>query len=129
VALQVLVNGTQVVPLDPFSQMFGGSGGPVQRRPIQERASGSGFVYSRDGLILTNAHVGPKSTSAITVVFANGDRIKGRLFSSSPCIDLAIVKVDNYAKMPPPVQFAPNVPCRLSCTAFSPVMISPGVRI
>ena len=105
VALQVVVNGTQLVPTDPMSQFFGG-GGPVVRQRVQERASGSGFVYSRDGLIVTNAHVVPRGTSKITVVFANGDRIAGHLFSSNPAADLALVKVDGYAKLPPPVEFA-----------------------
>ena len=105
VALEVVVNGTQLVPADPFQQFFGG-GGPMQQQHVQERASGSGFVYNRDGLILTNAHVVPKGTTSITVVFANGDRVKGHVYSSNPAIDLALVKVDNYAKLPPPVEFA-----------------------
>jgi S1-C subfamily serine protease len=105
VALQVTVNGTQLVPTDPFAQMFGG-GSPYQRQRVIERASGSGFVYSRDGLIVTNAHVVPTGVSKITVVFSNGDRIPGRVFSSNPGADLALVKVDNYAKLPPPVEFA-----------------------
>jgi S1-C subfamily serine protease len=105
VALQVVVNGTQVMPTDPFSQMFGG-GGPVQRQRVQERASGSGFVYSRDGLIITNAHVVPRGTSRIKVLFSNGDRVDGHVFASNPASDLALVKVDNYAKLPPPVEFA-----------------------
>lgn len=106
VALEVIVNGTHVVPADPIAQFFGGSGGPVVRQHVRERASGSGFVYSRDGLILTNAHVVPAGTSQITVVFNNGDKIKGHVFSSNPAVDLALVKVDNYAKLPPPVEFA-----------------------
>src|ERR1700694_3152625 len=44
VALQVTVNGTQMVPTDPMSQFFGG-GSPMQRQRVIERASGSGFVY------------------------------------------------------------------------------------
>jgi S1-C subfamily serine protease len=105
VALEVVVNGTQVVPVDPFSQLFGQQGPTVERR-VRERASGSGFVYSRDGLILTNAHVVPKGTSSIVVVFRNGDKIKAHLYASNPAADLALVKVDNYAKLPPPVDFA-----------------------
>jgi S1-C subfamily serine protease len=106
VALEVVVNGTQLVPTDPISQFFGGNGGPVIRQHVRERASGSGFVYSRDGLILTNAHVVPAGTSQITVVFNNGDKVKGHVFSSDPAVDIALVKVDNYAKLPPPVDFA-----------------------
>jgi S1-C subfamily serine protease len=105
VALQVIVNGIQLVPTDPMAQFFGGSS-PVQRQRVVESASGSGFVYSRDGLIVTNAHVVPKGTSQITVIFANGDRVKGHVYSSNPGADLALVKVDGYAKLPPPVEFA-----------------------
>jgi serine protease Do len=105
VALEVVVNGTQLVPVDPLSQIFGG-GGPVIRQRIRERASGSGFVYSRDGLILTNAHVVPRGTSSITVVFNNGDKVKGHVYASNPGVDLALVKVDGYNKLPPPLEFA-----------------------
>ena len=105
VALEVVVNGTQLVPVDPISQMMGG-GGPVIRQRVRERASGSGFVYSKDGLILTNAHVVPRGTSQITVVFNNGDKVKGHVYASNPAVDLALVKVDGYAKLPPPAEFA-----------------------
>jgi serine protease Do len=54
---------------------------------------------------VTNAHVVPKGTTTIQVVFANGDRVPAKLFSANPGIDLALVKVDNYAKLPPPVEF------------------------
>jgi serine protease Do len=105
VSLLVTVNGSRLVPADPFSQFFGGGQGPVTRQRYQERASGSGFVYRSSGLILTNAHVVPTGTSSVTVVFANGDHIPGHVYSSNPGTDLALVKVDNYAKLPPPVEF------------------------
>ena len=105
VSLLVTVNGSRLVPADPFSQFFGGGGGPVTRQRFQERASGSGFVYRSSGLILTNAHVVPAGTSAVTVVFSNGDHIPGHVYSSNPGTDLALVKVDNYAKLPPPLEF------------------------
>jgi S1-C subfamily serine protease len=105
VSLLVTVNGTRYAPPDPFSQFFGGGVQQGVPQRIQERASGSGFVYRSSGLILTNAHVVPKGTSQITVVFSNGDHVPGHIYSSNPGADLALVKVDGYAKLPPPVEF------------------------
>ncbi len=109
VALNVTVNGQQVVPNDPFSQMFG-TQSPGRVQQYRARASGSGFVYSRDGLIVTNAHVirppNGGTVSKIEVIFQNGDRLPGHVFSANVGADLALVKVDNYAKLPPPVEVA-----------------------
>ena len=108
VALDVVVNGKRFVPADPFAQLFG-SGGNGQMQPYREEASGSGFVYARNGLIATNAHVvqfGQGADVKITAVFKNGDRIPAHVYAANPQADLALVKVDNYAKLPPPVQFA-----------------------
>jgi serine protease Do len=100
VALDVNINGTRVMPSNPFGD-FGGAG---QLTPFHEQASGSGFVYSTSGLILTNDHV-VHGASRIQVLFANGDRITGHIFSENSAADLALVKVDHYAKLPPPVTF------------------------
>jgi serine protease Do len=105
VSLLVTVNGTRTEAADPFSQMLGGQNGPSQPQQFEERASGSGFVYNKQGLIVTNAHVVPHGTTSVMVVFANGDHIPGKVFSSDPGADLALVKVDNYAKLPAPVEF------------------------
>jgi serine protease Do len=105
VSLFVTVNGTRIVPPDPASQFFSGQPGAGQPQRFHERASGSGFVYNQDGLILTNAHVVPKGTTGVMVVFANGDHVPAKVYSTDPAVDLALVKVNNYAKLPPPVQF------------------------
>ena len=109
VALNVVVNGQQYVPVDPFAQMFGGPN-IVRPQQFRSRVSGSGFVYSRDGLIVTNAHVVTGGfagqPSKIEVVFANGDRVPAHMLSANVGVDLALVKVDNYAKLPPPLRFA-----------------------
>jgi serine protease Do len=104
VAIDVTINGTRVVPADPFSQFFGGgpSVGRVQRYHAQ--ASGSGFVYSKSGLIVTNAHVVPPGTTDVEVIFANGDRKKAAVYSRNPAADLALIKVSNYAKLPAPIE-------------------------
>jgi S1-C subfamily serine protease len=112
VALNVQVNGQQVVPLDPMQQFFG-QGGPQRVQEYKGHASGSGFVFSRSGdsgLIVTNAHVvrppnGARVTS-LQVVFQNGDRVPAKVFAENIGADLALVKVENYAKIPPPVEIA-----------------------
>jgi len=110
VALDVTINGSRVTPPNPFGNFFGqgspfGNGGGGQLTPFQEQASGSGFVFSNAGLIVTNDHV-VHGASKITVLFDNGDHITGHIFSENPAADLALVKVDDYAKLPPPVEFA-----------------------
>ena len=102
VALNVVVNGTQVVPTDPFGQMFGG-GGTGMIEHFHARASGSGFVYSSDGLIVTNAHV-VENASNISILFQNGDHVNGHVFASDSGEDIALIKVDKYAKLPPPLE-------------------------
>jgi S1-C subfamily serine protease len=112
VALNVTVNGQQVVPTDPFAQFFGQQS-PERVQRYRARASGSGFVYSRSGdggFIVTNAHVvrppNGGNVSSIQVVFQNGDRQPGHVFSMNVGADLALVRVDGYGKMPPPVEIA-----------------------
>jgi len=109
VALNVVVNGQQYVPVDPFSQFFGGPN-IVRPQRFKSTVSGSGFVYASSGLIITNAHVVTGGfagqPSKIDVVFANGDHVPGHLVSANVGSDLALVKVDNYAKLPPPLHFA-----------------------
>jgi S1-C subfamily serine protease len=109
VALDVDVDGKRFVPPDPFAQFFGEAPEPGRLSPYHERASGSGFVYSRDGLIVTNAHVvkfGKDANVKITVVFANGDRVPAHIYAADPRADIALVKVDNYGKLPPPLVLA-----------------------
>lgn len=58
--------------------------------------TGSGFVISPDGYIVTNNHVaGPAGKDgSISVTFADGKTAKGTLVGASPDYDLAVVKVD-----------------------------------
>lgn len=112
VALNVNVNGQQMVPLDPFSQMFGQQG-PSRVQRFKARASGSGFVYSRSGdsaIIVTNAHVvrppSGASISGIQVVFQNGEHVAGKVYAENIGADLALVKVEGVKDIPPPIEIA-----------------------
>jgi len=112
VALNVSVNGQQMVPLDPFAQFFGQQG-PSRVERFKARASGSGFVFSRSGdsaIIVTNAHVvrppGGATVSGIQVVFQNGSHVAGKVYAENVGADLALVKVEGVKDVPPPVEIA-----------------------
>jgi S1-C subfamily serine protease len=110
VAITEEVNGQEVMPADPFFQQFFGGQGPNIVQPYRAQASGSGFVIDNRGDIVTNAHVlQPPNGGRVTklsVVFANGDHVPAHVVSYNIAADVGILRVSNYAKLPPPLQLA-----------------------
>ena len=110
VAIVEDINGQQYVPADPFFQQFFGQQSPGIVQPYRGQASGSGFVLDTQGDIVTNAHVVQPQQGAqitkMTAVFANGDRVPAHVVAANVGSDTAVIKVDNYGKLPPPLQLA-----------------------
>jgi S1-C subfamily serine protease len=57
------------------------------------RGAGSGFVWDKEGHIVTNNHVVAGATD-IEVIFADDTTVKAEIIGSDPDADLAIIKVD-----------------------------------
>ncbi len=67
---------------------------PNQRQQQQYvYGQGSGFVYDRDGHIVTNYHVAGEADQ-IRVIFADGTAVEATLVGADPDSDLAVIKVD-----------------------------------
>ncbi|MEW6726977.1 S1C family serine protease [Desulforudis sp. 1088] len=84
---------------DPFfREFFGRSFVPSQ--PRERHGMGSGFIFSKDGYILTNEHV-IQGASAINVTITGFDKpIPAQVIGSDHDLDLAILKVNVKKDLP-----------------------------
>jgi S1-C subfamily serine protease len=101
-AAVVRINATRKVA-NPISEAFKN---PLLRRffnedeqPIPteriERGTGSGFILSQDGQILTNAHV-VANTDTVQVTLKDGRSIQGKVVGVDSMTDVAVVKINAH---------------------------------
>lgn len=74
----------------------------LEVRGVDGVATGSGFVYSADGYLITNNHVvaGASGESSITVTFSDGTESAGTVVGRTEGYDLAVVKVERTGLVP-----------------------------
>jgi serine protease Do len=72
----------------PFEQFFGG---PMKAQPSE--VTGSGFIISQDGYIVTNNHVVSRA-SRVRVTLTDKREFTARVVARDPNTDVAVLKVD-----------------------------------
>ena len=91
----------QVVSQAPAQTLNMPNGLPNQGNQLQQ-ALGSGFVWDKEGHIITNNHVVEGATS-IEVFFQDGTSYKAELVGADKDFDLAVIKIDAPASALLPV--------------------------
>ena len=65
---------------------------PIPRKRF-ERGTGSGFIISSDGYVLTNAHV-VQGSKRVKVILKNGQTFTGKVVGTDKLTDIAAIKID-----------------------------------
>lgn len=78
---------------DPFFREFFGQVIPPLPRQRRQQGTGSGFIISPDGQIITNAHV-VEGSDKVTVTLKDGRSFEGKVIGTDPVTDIAVVKID-----------------------------------
>lgn len=76
---------------NPLFRRFFGSEQPIPEERV-ERGTGSGFILSKDGRLLTNAHV-VADTDTVQVTLKDGRSFQGRVVGVDSVTDVAVVKI------------------------------------
>lgn len=76
---------------DPF---FGDETCFFDDERVQETGSGTGFIVSEDGMIVTNKHVVRDESADYTVLTNDGERYPAEVLARDPFQDIAIMKIE-----------------------------------
>ncbi|MBM0744043.1 trypsin-like peptidase domain-containing protein [Phormidium sp. CLA17] len=76
----------------PLFRRFFGDDSPAEPKERVERGTGSGFILSKNGQIITNAHV-VSGSQTVEVTLKDGRTFEGRVMGADSVTDVAVVKI------------------------------------
>lgn len=120
VNIRVVQKEEVMFPAFPEIPGFPFFGVPTPQGPQEfyRQGLGSGFVWSKDGYIVTNNHV-VAGADRISVTFHDGTTVAGKVVGTDPHSDLAVVKVDVPADRLQPVQVADSTQAKVGQLAVA----------
>lgn len=93
------VPNQRIRSFSPFEDFFGFST-PQVPQGEQQVSSGTGFIVSADGYIMTNKHVVEDDEAAYTVILNTDARYPAKVVATDPVNDLAVVKIEGTTFTP-----------------------------
>jgi S1-C subfamily serine protease len=67
---------------------------------VPEKGTGSGFILTPNGEVLTNNHVVSGGSARLSVTLANKKQYRAKVLWNDPRNDLAMIKIDTGSKLP-----------------------------
>ena len=77
--------------MEPFGDGGSQDGGESNKTKV---GSGSGFIITDDGMIVTNKHVVSDQDAEYTVITSDGQEHSARILAKDPINDIAIIKIE-----------------------------------
>jgi S1-C subfamily serine protease len=111
--IRTITGNAAILPGFPFND------GENQEMPdFQEQGAGSGFVWDKDGHIITNNHV-VEGADIIRIQFSDGSIALGELIGADPASDLAVVLVNISPDKLNPIQTADSTQVKIGQIAVA----------